>query len=847
MKLIITIVSLFLSVNATTQQWPSGKILLHLKKLQVNATVLYIAAHPDDENTRLIAYLANERLYNTAYLSLTRGDGGQNLIGSEQGEELGLIRTQELLAARRIDGALQYFSSAYDFGYSKTSEETFNIWNKQQTLADVVWIIRSLKPDVIITRFPEDTRAGHGHHAASAILAREAYFAAADPNQFPQQLQQGVTIWQAKRIIWNTFNFGSVASNTTNNTQLKLNVGGYNTLLGKSYGELAAESRSQHKSQGFGVPSQRGTQYEYFLPIAGDTMITDIMDGINVQEQKNSSAFTQNNNTQPNSPLVQKLIDSFDIQHPEKSIPLLIALKKTVTNLSTEKNRNAFTQKINTLIIQCIGLYTEASTNTATAVQGDSLAIQLVVNSRLQSGIILKNIFYDTLKLCNTYTLTKNENTIINKKIFIPNSKPVSQPYWLKNSRTLGNFNLASYNNLLQPDGSYEQLQFVIEIMGELLILPVTLQYKHTDPVLGELFQPLYITPTVNVNATSAVVLQAQLPVNPYTISITANKNLPLNTYNIIGNTTTCDTLYRDGIVTDSLQKNKAINVAITKHPSSQPVCNKQLSYSLYNMQDKIIANTTTKIIQYNHIPTIVYQSTPTVKFVTEKINIKSTQVAYIAGAGDKLPEALTQLGYKVTILTQNEINIANLSKYKAIITGVRAYNTQEWLGSVYDTLMQYIAQGGNLIVQYNTNNVINGTKVKIAPFPFTISRNRITNEKATVTYTNPNEIVFTKPNLITPAEFTNWVQERSVYEATEFADNYRSVITMNDDKEAATSGSLIIAPYQKGNFVYCSLALFRQLPAGVTGAYKLLANLVELPINTISNTKINATAKPKK
>jgi LmbE family N-acetylglucosaminyl deacetylase len=249
-------------IGQTSQVYSSAEIFAQLKKLKVLGSVLYIAAHPDDENNSFLPYLAKERNFRTAYLSLTRGDGGQNLIGPEQGIELGLIRTQELLAARRIDGAEQYFSSAYEFGFSKTFDETLRFWNRQKVLADIVWVIRKFQPDIIINRFPGDARAGHGNHSASAILSQEAFVAAADPNQFPEQLKQGVHIWQAKRLLWNTFNFGG--ANTTSENQLKIDAGIYNAMLGKSYGEIGGEARSMHKSQGEGRPRRKGPVFEYF-------------------------------------------------------------------------------------------------------------------------------------------------------------------------------------------------------------------------------------------------------------------------------------------------------------------------------------------------------------------------------------------------------------------------------------------------------------------------------------------------------------------------------------------------------------------------------------------------------
>src|SRR5476651_2179378 len=253
------------------------------KKLNVLGSVLYVAAHPDDENTRLLAYLAQEKHYRTGYLALTRGDGGQNLIGNDQSEDLGLIRTQELLAARRTDGAEQFFSRANDFGFSKGPDETLKIWDKEKVLSDVVWVIRKFKPDVIICRFPTTGEGGHGHHTSSAILAQEAFAAAADPKRFPEQLAY-VQPWQAKRLLWNTFNFGG--ANTTAENQFKIDVGVFNPLLGKGYGEMAADSRSNHKTQGFGSAKTRGESYEYFRTILGVAPRMDLFDDVNTTWQR---------------------------------------------------------------------------------------------------------------------------------------------------------------------------------------------------------------------------------------------------------------------------------------------------------------------------------------------------------------------------------------------------------------------------------------------------------------------------------------------------------------------------------------------------------------------------------
>ena len=296
----------------------SSEILAGMKKLNVLGSVLYIAAHPDDENTRLITFLSKEKNIRTAYLSLTRGDGGQNLVGKEQAEMLGLLRTQELLAARRVDGGEQFFTRANDFGYSKTPEETFRIWNRDSILSDVVWVIRNFKPDVIICRFPTTGEGGHGHHTASAMLAVEAFNAAGDPKKFPSQLKY-TSVWQPKKLFWNTFNFG-------NTNQLQIDVGNFNPLLGKYYGEIAAESRSMHKSQGFGSSKTRGSVIEYFKQLKGDSVIKDPFEGIDMTWNKIKGGSS-----------IQKMISDcvhwYDPQSPEKSITPLLGIYYVIKDL----------------------------------------------------------------------------------------------------------------------------------------------------------------------------------------------------------------------------------------------------------------------------------------------------------------------------------------------------------------------------------------------------------------------------------------------------------------------------------------------------------------------------------
>ncbi len=471
------------------KSYSSSEIFQQIKRLNVVGSVLYIKAHPDDENTRLLAWLANEKLYRTGYLSLTRGDGGQNLIGDEQGIELGLIRTQELLSARRIDGAEQFFTRAYDFGYSKSPEETFKLWDKQKILSDVVWVIRKFQPDVIITRFPATGEGGHGQHTASAILAEEAFDLAGDSSKYTEQLNYGVKPWKPKRLLWNTFNFGS--TNTQSDDQFKVDAGGFNALLGKSYGEIAAESRSQHKSQGFGVPSSRGGQLEYFKTIKGDAPLKDLMDGIATSWDRFNYGSVKSQ--------VDSLINNYSFVHPESSVSKLAALYNTLASLDNEYWRTQKMAAVLQLIEAASGLYMEATSSRPYAVQADSLNVSVTINNR--SGITIKNPSVDFANAHYTLAevLNKNENVKQNFTSLIKGDEKITQPYWLEQPWEKGSFNVSMRENIGKPENDPLSLKFNIEIEEQKFSFVKPVQYKSNDPVKGEQYQPLAVLPKIEL------------------------------------------------------------------------------------------------------------------------------------------------------------------------------------------------------------------------------------------------------------------------------------------------------------------------------------------------------------
>ncbi|HRG02084.1 MAG TPA: PIG-L family deacetylase [Bacteroidia bacterium] len=820
-QLLLLVLPLFGYISSLAQN--SADIIQGLKKLNTVGSVLYVAAHPDDENTRLLGYLANEKKLRTGYLSLTRGDGGQNLIGKEQGEPLGLIRTQELLAARKIDGAEQFFTRANDFGYSKTPEETFTFWNKDSILADVVLTIRKFKPEVIICRFPTTGEGGHGHHTASAMLALEAFEAAADPKRFPEQLKS-VQVWQAKRIFWNTFNFGT--TNTTAPNQLKIDVGVFNPLLGKSYGEIAAESRSCHKSQGFGSAKQRGSNIEYFKQLKGDSVKTDLFEGIHT----NWSKFKGQDKTQK---LIENCIKQFNVQSPENSISALVAIYKQIQTLDDSNDnlrywKNQKLKEAENLLLACSGLWIEASTADYIGISGQDVAITTQIVNRNKNNVKLNSISYLNSDTTTALPLKANELYTFKRKEKLSTSLSFSNPYWLNQKHDIGIYTVTNSDLIGKPENeSTTKLIFNISILDLNLKIERPLIYKFTDPVKGEIYRPFEILPPATVNIPEKVFVFTDA--TPKTISIT----IKANTANINGTLELKGSAgWNISIKNPEFKLNNKGDEAIIE---ATIIADKNANNG--QLQASVVINNTSynksiKRIEYDHIPYQFILSEAEAGLVNIDLKKSGTNIGYIPGAGDDVPACLKQIGYNVTILTDELLSNENLSKYNAIVSGVRAYNTNDRLQVHYPKLMEYVKNGGNLIVQYNTNNRIGPVKANIGPYPFTISRDRVTDEKAEVVFSNEKHPALNFPNQITQKDFDGWIQERGIYFATEIDKQYETIFSMKDPDEKSSDGSLIIGKYGKGNFVYTGLVFFRELPAGIPGAYRLFVNLLSLPEN---------------
>lgn len=801
----------------------SADIYLGLKKLNVLGSVLYVAAHPDDENTRLLTWLSKDRLYRTGYLSLTRGDGGQNLIGNEQGIALGMIRTQELLSARRVDGAEQFFTRAYDFGFSKNPEETFTKWDRQVILADVVWAIRKFRPDVIITRFPTTGEGGHGHHTASAILANEAFSAAADPKQFPEQLKW-VQPWQAKRILWNTFNFGN--NNTQRDDQFKIDVGGFNPVLGKSYGEIAADSRSQHKSQGFGVPRSRGEALEFFVTTGGSAPANgDLLHEVNTSWARvpGSAEVVR---------MLQAITAGFDFLQPQKSVPMLVGLFKALQAMPESYWRSQKMNEVQELIGWSSGLFMEATTQVQNAVQGDSLKINITANNRLGAPVKWERISVDGQDSVLNRELLLNKNVAFSKTVYVQPDRPVSQPYWLEDKMKEGMFVIRDQARIGQPDITPAfTTRFDIIIAGVPFSYTLPVQYKHTDPVKGELLQPVFVVPAATVFASPDLMIFPKGTEGSKDFALQVNANRLLKGIAAVDVRTPGKPISQPET---PLSLEKASSKTYSIPISAQQINGNESNALLARLrlkeenreQEAYLAMTS---LHYDHIPTIRYYYEDEVKVLHMDLKTWGKRIGYIVGAGDKVPEALEQMGYDVVLLGEKELLRNNLQQFDAIIAGVRAYNTNDWMNSQYEKLMNYVQEGGNLIVQYNTSSQIGPVRARIAPFRFDISRTRVTNENAPVTFLKPEHPVLNFPNKISGDDFKGWIQERSIYHAANLDPAFEKILGMSDPGEQSDDASLVVAKYGKGYFTYTGLVFFRQLPAGVPGAYRLLANLVAL------------------
>ena len=816
----------------------SSEIFNDLQQLNFLGNVLYVAAHPDDENTRLISHLTHNIHANTAYLSLTRGDGGQNLIGREIRELLGVLRTQELLAARGVDGGQQFFTRANDFGYSKTPEETLQIWNKDTVLSDVVRRIRAFRPDIIINRFDHRTPGStHGHHTSSAMLSMEAFDLAANPNAYPQQLDE-FDPWKPSRIFFNTswWFYGSQENfkKASKNGLISLDVGVFYPGLGMSNNEIASLASSKHLCQGFGRLNSRGEEIEYLELLKGATLENqDMFHGIN-------TTWTRIPKGSKIQAILRPIQENFDFKDPAIHLPDLLQAYTLIQQIDDQFWREQKTEQIVNLIKEISGLYLAFETDTAYATPGETINASLKLLARNHSFFSVEEVQIKGAKLFTSIvkkSLELNKNQTLSIPLEILETTPLSNPYWLNQSPIVGMYQVEDQSLIGLPESlPAVSAQVTLKLADIQIPFDLPLVYRYARPDKGELWEIFKVLPPISVSLSNDVVL----------FSDQSTKEVVVNVQSFAPNQKGEISLHlpeewKIEPLTQSFELAEEGERAPLKFMVSPP---ENATEATATIEAKIDAKSFTKNIipiTYDHIPTQQVLMPAEAKFVRLDLRKRGEYLGYIMGAGDKVPESLEAIGYHVELLDPSTITTNTLKKYDAVILGVRALNVIEGLALKKQDLLDYVSQGGVLISQYNTANRRGNNEIRIAPFTLTNSSDRVTEENAVVKLLQPNHPVLSFPNKITEKDFEDWVQERGLYFPNRWDKSYIPILEMSDQSEAPKQGSLLVAPLGDGYFVYTGLSFFRQLPAGVPGAYRLIANLIALGASSSSsNTSEN-------
>jgi LmbE family N-acetylglucosaminyl deacetylase len=826
----------FLLANFVTAQTPRNQnpsdIYHAVQKLNFLGTALYIAAHPDDENTRLISYLANNVHARTGYLSLTRGDGGQNLIGSELRELLGVLRTQELLAARRVDGGEQFFTRANDFGYSKHPKETLRIWDKSTILGDVVTTIRKFKPDVIINRFDHRSPGStHGHHTASAMLSVEAFDMANDPNAFPERLKS-TELWQPQRLFFNTswWFYGSQEKfeKADKSKLLNVDVGVFYPTLGKSNNEIASLASSQHLCQGFGRITSRGSQPEYVELLKGDLPKdkNNLFEGIN-------TTWSRIEGGEAIGALLNKVEQNFNFKNPAIHLSDLTKAYNLLQQVSNEHWKNLKSEELKTIIAAITGLHLQAFVNNASSNPGEVVSVNIEALNRSENNILLESVVINGQLIADTSSELK-ENVMVKSttEFTIPKNTNFTSPYWLLENGTLGTYKVNNKDLIGLPE-TPRAFNATFNLAFEGVNIPITtsIVYKYAQPDKGEIYQPFEIVPEATASFSDKVIIFSNDTPKEIPVTIKAHKD------NVSGLVQFCYdnewNVDRETKEFSIAKKGDEQTVFFTLSPPQSE--NESYISPIIKLNGAEITKELVTI-DYDHVPTQTILLPSEAKVVRLNIEKVGEHIGYIMGAGDAVPTSLEQIGYNVHQIDPNDISENTLEKYDAVVLGIRAYNVVKELSFKQKYILDYVKNGGNVIVQYNTAGRWNNQFENIAPYDLQISRDRVTNENSEVAIIAKNHSLVNYPNKISEDDFNGWVQERGLYFPNKWSKEFTPILEMKDEGESLKKGSLLIAPYGEGNYIYTGLSFFRELPAGVPGAYKLFSNMLSVGKDKLEN-----------
>jgi LmbE family N-acetylglucosaminyl deacetylase len=792
----------------------AAEIRLALEKLNVLGSVLYIGAHPDDENTGLIAYWVKEKKYRAAYLSTTRGDGGQNLIGTEKGADIGILRSQELLAARNMDGGEQFFTRAIDFGYSKSAKETFEIWGYEKILADTVWVIRNFRPDVIVLRFPTEEASGnHGHHTAGSILAADAFAAAADALRFPDQLKYAQT-WQAKRILVNQSRFGGapVAEGLPS-----VDIGVYNPLLGRSYNEIAALSRSMHRSQGFGAIPSSGSQMEYFRLLAGEPITADIMEGIDTSWKRISGGEAVGQ-------MIENILKSYNVESPAAVLPQLLELREKMAGLGDDPLVKVKMDELVKLIQSCAGIRFEVLAEDYAAAPGENVNVSVNLIQRTGRPARFDSIAFPTLNQRREINQDAPDNVLqsIRHSVALPADYPLSQPYWLLLPEEKGSFAVENERLIgIAENPPSIPVEAEITLFGKKIVITAPVRYRWLERDEGEKQRPFEARPPVTADFKRTVAVFHAGEEKEITVTL---KNHAAASKGTVGLRTPQGwQVSPENISFEFAKRHDEKTVVFRVRP---PAGAKTADVrAVVSTGGKEYAYSLTEII-YPHIDSQIHFNDAALRLVPLEAKILHKKLGYIMGSGDDIPEILKDIGYDVTLLDDEMLTAETLSGFDVVVAGIRAYNTRGRLKFAQPLLMDFVKNGGTYVVQYNVNTGLQTTE--IGPYPFSVGRDRIVEEDADLRFLAPSHRLMNAPNAITKDDFENWVQERGLYFTEKWDSRYTPLFAGHDTGEKDLEGSTLYCEYGDGVFIYTSLAFFRQLPGGVSGAFRLFQNMLE-------------------
>lgn len=822
----------------------AGELRVALRRLQVTGSLLYIGAHPDDDNTSLLAGLARGRMVRSAYLSLTRGDGGQNILGPETGNALGVLRTHELLASRRVDGAEQFFTRALDYGFSKSGDEALAFWGHDRALADVVWVIRCFRPDVIVSRFgTEASGSGHGHHTASAVLAGEAFRAAADSTRFPEQLRH-VTTWRAKRLVWNNW----MTNQDPNAPQpVTLDAGAYDPELGLSYSELGGRARSLNRSQGAGTRERRGAVIETFQHLDGEPAVKDLFDGVTLDWSRIAGGPAL-------VPLLREAEASFDPDRPWEILPTLARAHRALAALPDDPLVRVKRLELENVMRSCAGLWIDALAETPTVSPGDTLRITITAIGRTPAPLTLTRVelpfgahaFHalpappaapaspgaapprlqaDSSAPADSVarTLVAQRPSVSLASMVLPTDLPFTQPFWLRERPLAGSFEVTDPLLVAEAEGPPALVARVtVDFAGEPVTFEVPVAFKWTDRVYGDRYRAVEVLPPVTCQFDQSAYLFAKPRPREVRLAVQSTR-AALSGVARLRLPAGWSAVPAEVPVTLEAGAEQVVRFRVTAGPGPQAA----ILGGEVEVQGRRYASSLSRI-DYPHVPIQALLSPCEARLVHMDLAKRGQWIAYLMGPGDQGPDALRQMGFDVTLLDDDAVESTDLSRFDCIVTGVRAYNTRPRLRVLQPRLLEYVKNGGRLVVQYCTND--DALNDRLGPWPLRISRDRVAVEDAEMRLLKPAHMLLRTPNAITARDFEGWVQERGLNYATPWDPRYEAVLSANDPGEPARDGGLLCSNYGKGVFVYSALALFRQLPAGVPGAWRLFANLVSAP-----------------